>query len=1315
MTRNGYAFVALDDVTHQGEPYHFEDPFASYNWDEDQMICEDESSSATVTAEHQAVQPIAPDEANAASTGTGTYMIMDSGATSHMTGKLELLHDVKQCSQSVNLADGHPINVQFKGNLVLMSHDTNQPVTFTDTLYVPTLEKTLLSISKITSASTAASVVFIGKHADVYVHDQHLLRATKNDSKLYKLQAEAVKPPPKDRRETAQLVEGNQANIWHARLGHPPPKALQGILNATKGGPIKLPQLPHCEDCVRGKLTEKNHPHEGERGPKPFGTYIHADTWGPAPVATVGGCKYFVAFTEDASNYVQVYPLKSKTAEEVLDRFKEFNAWLSTRTGVKVDTFKSDNGTEFCNQLFQDYFEVLGIQHERSAPYRQYQNGTAERMNRTLVEAARTMMIHANVKASWWAEAVVTAAFLKNRTPNSKTGNLAPYEIVTGYKPDIANLKVFGCVCYYKVDAKSKLTSKANKAMMLGYSDKHRAYKVWDLERKKCVVTLDVKFIETEFPNPKTDYDDEPTPQDNNQMVKRGLMGQAGSDRQPNNDDQTTPPRLPTGPAQPAFVTPHQPTPMCTAQPSQPTAHYPPEVDAYGRRRPPQAPAAAPQPSSQPPRYVPPPARAQVPPVEAPAYRTRAQLQARAAQAQPPISPRDEDGDAPMRDPDAATNSPRRRRYEPTGSDTSRRALAAARTDARATLYNEHRARMMAELSEHIMDQTPEFVRHRPPADIHTELPTARPAYHDQEYVTPPTKTRRTELGDRGVATQEEHTTTPPPEQRRLNYDVIDEDEALHAFDQCYVVSEEQDIDDPTPSSFWEAMALPDADKWLEACQREWSNLTDMNCFQVIHSPSPSGAMPSRWVFKRKTNPDGTVTHKARLVLQGYRQRYGIDYLETYAPTVKAESMRLVLALSNDLDYEVHHADATNAYIHAKLDIPQAMTPPDGVPCDGSWHLKAIMAIYGTHQGAYVWYNKGKEVIESKGFKATLSDPCVFTRLKDGKIEIVTLYVDDFLVCAYCTEAVQGIIAELQVDIRLNDLGPVSVILGMEVTRDKNAGLTTITQRKYIEQMAKRYRLNDAYPEETPIPKGTELADKNSPLLQDTKEYQSIIGSLLYCALMTRPDITHAVSQLSRYLKEPRQAHMQMAKRVVKYLIGSTTIGINYLANSTKPNDLTCFTDSSWADDRPTGRSTCGYIWMMGGGPVSWKSKLQGLVTLSTAEAEYVAACLAAQQGCFLTNLLQEITQQQVPTPTMLIDNQSAIHMATNGNQMQRTRHMALRFNYLRDLVNNGNLQLCYCPTNYMAADMMTKHVPKTVLDMCTSVTGMGGYCGVCP
>ena len=224
-----------------------------------------------------------------------------------------------------------------------------------------------------------------------------------------------------------------------------------------------------------------------------------------------------------------------------------------------------------------------------------------------------------------------------------------------------------------------------------------------------------------------------------------------------------------------------------------------------------------------------------------------------------------------------------------------------------------------------------------------------------------------------------------------------------------------------------------------------------------------------------------------------------------------------------------------------------------------------------------------------------------------------------------------------------------------------------------------------------------------------------MIGSLLYCVIMTRPDISHPVSQLSRYLKEPRQLHLQMAKRVIKYLIGTPDIGISYYANSSTPNALACFTDSSWADDRPSGRSTCGYVWIMGGGPISWKSKLQDLVTLSTAETEYVAACIVAQQGSYLHNLLSELVDDTLPVPLMLIDNQSAIHMAENGDQMQRTRHMVLKFNYLRDLVDQGQLQLLYCPTNYMAADMMTKHVPKVILNTCIGILGMGGCCGFCP
>ena len=592
-------------------------------------------------------------------------------------------------------------------------------------------------------------------------------------------------------------------------------------------------------------------------------------------------------------------------------------------------------------------------------------------------------------------------------------------------------------------------------------------------------------------------------------------------------------------------------------------------------------------------------------------------------------------------------------------------------------------------------------------------------------------------MGARGTTTEPGR--DPPPAAARALNDTerlaienadTDSDEGLLTVDVCYMVdatdapediTPEDDweaapsIDDSTPATFWEAMTLPDAAKWLEACKVEWSNLMSMLCFQLVHAPPPKNAMTSRWLFKRKQHPNGQLTYKARLVLLGHRQREGIDYTETYAPTVNADSMRLVLAVANEKAMVVHHADATSAYIHADLDIPQHLKAPTGIECDGSWHLLAVRGIYGTHQGALLWFRHGSSVIISIGFQPTLSDPCVFTRMTNTGLQIITLYVDDFLVCANTTEEVTDIIAQLQVYLLLNDLGPVKVILGMEVQRDYEQGTTSITQCKYIQAMAKKFGLQDAYPVDTPIPTGTNLASKDTELLTDTIKYQSIVGSLLYCACMTRPDIAHAVSQLSRYIKCPRQLHLNMAKRVIKYLLGTSDVGLYFYASTTIKDQLMCFTDSSWGDDAETGCSTCGYVWMLGGGPISWKSKLQKLVTLSTTEAEYVAACIAAQQGCHLVNLLSEVQRVQVPPPLMLMDNQSAIHVAKNSGSMQRTKHMALRYYFLRDLVAQQQLKLKYCPTGHMAADITTKHVPATILQTALSIMGMGGCCGYCP
>ncbi|ETV82808.1 hypothetical protein H257_04589 [Aphanomyces astaci] len=211
--------------------------------------------------------------------------------------------------------------------------------------------------------------------------------------------------------------------------------------------------------------------------------------------------------------------------------------------------------------------------------------------------------------------------------------------------------------------------------------------------------------------------------------------------------------------------------------------------------------------------------------------------------------------------------------------------------------------------------------------------------------------------------------------------------------------------------------------------------------------------------------------------------------------------------------------------------------------------------------------------------------------------------------------------------------------------------------------------------------------------LDDDKPFRQIVGSLLYCAMSTRPDIVHAVTQLSRHLSTPHYMHMLMAKRTVAYLLHTKDIGITYHGQPAGSSELIGFSDSSWADDRSTGLSTCGYLWMLACGPISWRSKLQALVTLSSTEAEYVGACLGAQHGMHLDNLMNELgLKANGKTVTLYLDNQSAIAIGSNQSSVQRTKHLALRFYFLRDLVRAGKFKLTYLPTNIMPADVFTKH-----------------------
>ena len=259
-------------------------------------------------------------------------------------------------------------------------------------------------------------------------------------------------------------------------------------------------ELSFCESCVEGKMQRKPIKPVGEIRSKRKLQCVHSDVCGPMPTESIGGRKYFVTFIDDYSRCCTVYFMRHKS--EVLDKFKEFEAATTTDSGQKVCTLRSDNGGEYVSQELETYLKSKGIRHKLTVPYSPQQNGVAERMNRTLMESARSMLAHAGLPDSYWAEAVATAAYLRNRTPTTAfEGKKTPYERWYGRKPNLCHLKVFGCMAYGHIpDSKrSKLDKEAEKLQFVGYSIQSKGYRLIDERTSKVFIQRDVTFNESDF------------------------------------------------------------------------------------------------------------------------------------------------------------------------------------------------------------------------------------------------------------------------------------------------------------------------------------------------------------------------------------------------------------------------------------------------------------------------------------------------------------------------------------------------------------------------------------------------------------------------------------------------------------------------------------------------------------------------------------------------------------------------------------------------------------------------------------------------
>jgi hypothetical protein len=345
-----------------------------------------------------------------------------------------------------------------------------------------------------------------------------------------------------------------------------------------------------------------------------------------------------------------------------------------------------------------------------------------------------------------------------------------------------------------------------------------------------------------------------------------------------------------------------------------------------------------------------------------------------------------------------------------------------------------------------------------------------------------------------------------------------------------------------------------------------------------------------------------------------------------------------------------------------------------------------------------------------QGYSRCHSDHCVyFKRLENGNFIILLLYVDDMLVAGSNMQDINVLKKKLANSFSMKDLGAAKKILGMRIKRDRKNRKLTLSQGEYTEKVLERFRMQNAKPVSTPLASHFKLTKEMCPNTQEEIEYMSSIpyssavGSLMYAMVCTRPDIAHAVGVVSRYMNNPGKEHWEAVKWILRYLRGTTTHALCFGGSDTF---LQGYVDSDMAGDKDSRRSTTGYVFTIGGTTVSWISKLQKVVALSTIEAEYVAATEASKEMIWLQRFMEELGKKQ-ENNKLYCDSQSAIHLAKKSAFHSKTKNIQLRYHFIRSALEDGQLKLEKIHTSQNPADMLTKGVTREKLSSCSVSVGL--------
>lgn len=988
----------------------------------------------------------------------------DSGATSHMSNRRDWFVDYMELPKPIDvlLGNGEYMRAIGQGYMNAVVYDGEQwkEKIMHNVLYAPKLCTNLFSSTKAYDRGHKSKC---DKDNFLLYDDDKLVAVGVRKGNLYQMMIKII-GTTHEKSMVNIATESNSLRVWHERLGH---QNLAHVRKFLKNNSIDFKDENFdCDGCAFGKQHRLSFDLRPERATK-CGEIVHADVCGPIEEKSFGGSRYFVLFKDDFSHFRFVYFLENKS--EVPEKVKVFVNMAEKQFGHPIKILQTDNGGEFVNATVKAFTEQKGIHHRRSVAYTPEQNGCVERENRTIMEAARSMIHAKNLNPKLWAEAAHSAVYILNRTGTSTLKDVTPYELWYGKKAQFEHFRIFGSEVYVHIPKQNrrKLDAKAKKCLFIGYDDNKKGFRVID-ESNSISVARDVKFL--------------------------------------------------------------------TEEPSKITI----------------------------------------------------------------IECNDENLSSDEKEPGALSDQ----------NDVQQQQKSNKRIGMNSQGIDNNNI-----ISSRLRNRTPETAM-------------------------------------MGVA--------------------------------LMAISDE-------PKTFDEAINSHDGQLWKNAMDSEYNSLVANQTWTLVKRPNNQRIVDNKWIFKVKENPDGSIVrHKARLVARGFTQEYGIDYIETFSPVVRFDSLRAILAVAAEKEMHMKQFDVKTAFLNGDLKETVYMHQPIGYDDNSGRVCKLQKSLYGLKQASRCWNQKFKSFMERFGFKASDSDPCVFVSHKNRNTLILAIYVDDGLVVGDDKKNIDLVIEQLKREFEMTVMD-VNCFLGFEIEKREN-GTFIMHQTAYAKKVLRKFRMDECNPVSIP-------SDPNQTLSKfcDSEvsnfPYRQLIGSLMYLSIATRPDISYAIGNVSRYMENPTVVHERALKRILKYVAGTVSHGIQFNKNGN--HRLIGFSDADYAGNVDTRKSTSGFVFLYNNSIISWCSSLQQCVSVSTTESEYVAASEAVKELVWLKRLFGELLPGSDNDVSFFMDNEGAIRLTKNPEFHKRTKHIDVRYHFIRENYEKGYFDLHHVSTNEMMADLFTKALPR--------------------